>query len=143
MSEGGSRTKICFLHTALLEVYKTTKGVWEELSVLESEPDVEWLEDLSLNVDNCSAEVADYLEARKDDEASTSISMTSAWAAQHQPGMGEEYSDDGSMYHLTADLHELKTVSAALGQSMPTLSSSAYQMNRCQWFNMVQMLDTE
>ena len=83
VSEGGSRTKIRYLMTALLEVHKATKSVFEELTSVDENTDNEWLETVNMCVDTCVAEIEEYLEARKDEAESSSISITESWIRKH------------------------------------------------------------
>ena len=79
VSESGSRTKIKVLLGAMQTVYQETCDVAEKISSLSLESeDEEWLDELKINVDNCMAEVTDYLEARRDDPPSTE-SITDSW----------------------------------------------------------------
>ena len=59
VSEGGSRSKIRYLVTALLEIHKATKEVNHQILQLSdnNQVDVAWLEDVDFTVDNCMAEV--------------------------------------------------------------------------------------
>ena len=93
ISEGGSRTKITFLHGAVLEVQKAITELHDKIGALVelTEEDVTWMEDVNETVDYCSAEVKDYLEARKDDPPSEP-SITQSWVEQHNALRDDEES---------------------------------------------------
>ena len=76
VSEGGSRSKIYYLYAALLEIHKATKILCEEISELtdDDRADADWIEDVTLNVDTCVAEVNAYL---------ASGSVTESWIQAH------------------------------------------------------------
>ena len=78
VSEGGSRTKIKYLLVALVEVVNATKDVCR------GDPDQEWIEQVTMRVDTCAAEVQDYIDARKDD-APSFASLTESWVRTHAP----------------------------------------------------------
>ena len=106
ISEGGSRTKIIFLHGALLKVHAAVIEIHDKIVALSelTDEDANWMEDVSETIDFCSAEVKDYLEARKDDEASTEASMTSSWVNKHRGSVSEaEVAEDE--LNLPADLY--------------------------------------
>ena len=73
VSESGSRTRIRFLHDALLKVHQAVKDTCAELADLTPPEalDIEWLEKVNYVVESCSSEVHEYLEARKEDSASS------------------------------------------------------------------------
>ena len=80
VSEGGSRTKIKHLHPILISKYNEVKDLCLEISRLSNEDTTSWLEEVEMRVDSCTADVNDYLEARKDDPAST---YTESWIHNH------------------------------------------------------------
>ena len=92
VSEGGSRTKIKYLHDALLSVHLAVQDTCKELAALTPPQalDIEWLEKVNYAVESCSAEVLDYLDARKDEPASSAPSMTSSWVETHRAGKGKD-----------------------------------------------------
>ena len=92
ISECGSRTKIKYLLTALLEVQKAAKKLCNELSCLVEEPDVEWMEEVDHTVDTCVSEVQEYIDSRRDDAAS-SASITGSWIREHGPNLAGERND--------------------------------------------------
>ena len=86
VSEGGSRSKLRYLVTALSEVHKATTTVNNEILQLTGNDsiDVAWMEDVNFNVDDAVSEVQDYLEARANEPSSTP-SMTESWIRNHSP----------------------------------------------------------
>ena len=79
VSEGGSRTKIRFLHEKLKETFAELSTVAKDIYQLTKEfDDEDWLAVETIRVDNITAEVVDYLEARKDDAPSDN-SLTESW----------------------------------------------------------------
>ena len=86
VSEGGSRSKLRYLVTALSEVHKATIAVNNEVLQLSGNDvsDVAWMEDVNFTVDDAVSEVHDYLEARENDPESTP-SMTDSWIREHNP----------------------------------------------------------
>ena len=116
ISEGGSRTKIKYLHQALLKVHESVKDVCAKITQLTelSALDVEWLERVDHVVDCCTAEVEEYFEARKDDEASTTVSMTNSWVAANAAGTGEEATEDEALEQDLAELDALADTTAGI-----------------------------
>ncbi len=84
VSEGGSRTRLRYLLSCLLEVQKAVKLISSEILQLSGndQADIAWLEDVNFTVDDCASEVHGYFEARKDDPESDP-SMTESWAYKH------------------------------------------------------------
>ena len=83
VSEGGSRTRIRFLHDRLTEIYKEVCAIAEEIHRRTNDhADEEWLNAERVRYDECSAEVTDYLESRKDEAPSTE-SLTESWVNKH------------------------------------------------------------
>ena len=78
VSEGGSRTKIKYLFSALEEKYKEVGQLCVKIESLTDEEDTCWLEEVKMRFDSCAADVYDYLEARKDDPPSTSPNFTAS-----------------------------------------------------------------
>ena len=105
MNEGGSRTKITFLKSALVEVLEAIKSSFEELLAISEDTDTAWIEEVTFNADTCIAEVEDYIDARKDDSAS-STSLTESWVKKHKPRITHDYVDETSSY-LTDDVAEI------------------------------------
>ena len=105
LSEGGSRTKIKYLHSAMIEVHNATKAICEQINVLMDSDDTDWIEEVDLNVDTCTAEVNEYLEARKDDAESSVRSFTESWVRKHEP--------EANVADLAASLADLTTVARA------------------------------
>ena len=91
----GSRTKIKYLLSSMLEVFNATKEVCNELTSLTVDPDQEWFEEVSMRVDTCAADVRDYIDSRRCDPASTSASMTNSWIEKHAPNMAIPYEQNG------------------------------------------------
>ena len=89
VSEGASRTKVRYLLSSLLDVSVSLQEVCEEISLITQGREVqwhvaneEWLETEKKRVDACAANVNEYLEARRDDPASTA-SFTDSWVKKH------------------------------------------------------------
>ena len=84
VSEGGSRTRLQYLLSCLLEVQKAVKLISSEILQLSGndQADIAWLEDVNFTVDDCASEVHGYLDARKNDPESDP-SMTESWAYKH------------------------------------------------------------
>ena len=78
VGEGGSRSKIEFLVSALIEVQKAMQGVCEELMTIATDTDSEYLDNENLRIDTCIAEAKEYLERRKNDPPSTG-SLCESW----------------------------------------------------------------
>ena len=72
---------------ALLTVFDELTGVCNLIASCNGGEDDEFnnLEELRMEVDDCRALVADYLERRREDPPS-SDSLTASWVAKHQPG---------------------------------------------------------
>ena len=115
VSEGGSRSKIRYLVTALLEIHKATKEVNHQILQLSdnNQVDVAWLEDVDFTVDNCMAEVYDYLDARVDDPSSVP-SITESWVQNHSPQADLLPGDDERFFDAPPD-------------TMPVSGSQAYE----------------
>ena len=79
VSEGGSRTKISFLFDALKGKFEEVKITCEEIASLTDDEESAWFEEVQINFDMCSADVHDYLEARKAEPPSTAPSFTASW----------------------------------------------------------------
>ena len=91
VSESGSRRKINALLAALMQVFEETQQVCERIAVLSEETDeLNCLEEVRANIDECVADAKDYLEERADDPASIS-SFTSSWV--RKCGINEEITD--------------------------------------------------
>ena len=91
---------------ALVEVVNATKDVCR------GDPDQEWIEQVTMRVDTCAAEVQDYIDARKDD-APSFASLTESWVRSHTPaGARSEngYADNiiSNMAHQRIRLRDLK-----------------------------------
>ena len=91
VDESAGRRRIQLLLEALLTVYQELIGVCNLISTMNGGEDDPFndLEEIRIDVDDCSALVAEYLERRRDDPPS-SDSMTASWVARHQPGNFEE-----------------------------------------------------
>ena len=91
IANNGSRTKIRHLHKALLDVYEDVKDVCSQIAQVTTPTnlDIEWEAKLRNVIDECSAVVEEYLESRKDDDISTTLSMTESWVKRHSASTGE------------------------------------------------------
>ena len=69
VDERGSRTRLQYLLTALLEVQKQANLITSEILVLSENgsADISWQEDVTFTVNDCASVVHSYLESRKDD----------------------------------------------------------------------------
>ena len=78
IAENGSRTKVCGLLNLLFKVHENARKDNAKVTELTEHAleDVEWIDDIDLAVDNCKVDVETYLEARKDDAPSSSVSRT-------------------------------------------------------------------
>ena len=82
--EGGCRTRLRFLVSALLEVHRATQTINDEILQLSEndQVDISWIEDVNFLVYDCISEVHEYLEARKDDPPSNP-SIAESWVQKH------------------------------------------------------------
>ena len=87
--DGLSRTKIKFLLTALYECYRLLEADCNELFALMSTPDVEWLEEVKSSIDECAADVTEYLTLHEADSVSSGKSFTDSWVQKHAPNIQE------------------------------------------------------
>ena len=82
----------------LQKVYGELEKVCEEISELSEEYDSKNdLEDVRFEVDSCAATVAEYLEATRDDPASSNSSIALSWVKKHAKRFGGGYEEDGSV----------------------------------------------
>ena len=114
VSDGGSRSRITFLHGALIKVFQSVEETCTKIAELSdnSTLDIEWLEQVRCVVDHCTAEVMEYLDARKDDAPSTVASMTASWIDRHQPGKDDKIVSEEDLETLTLekDIAEMKAM---------------------------------
>ena len=130
VSEYGSRTKIKYLLEALHSVHEATKTVCEEISSLTDSADAGWIEEVNLTVDTCTAEVHEYLEARKDDASSESRSSTESWVRKHEAETPGDEDAEEEMRHLITGMGSLSTSgipagSTSLGKVIPSENTTA------------------
>ena len=105
INEGGSRTKVKYLLTAMMGVHKAAKELSEEFDTLAAEPDLDWIEELNLRVDTCIGEVQDYISSRQNEPASCA-SLTGSWVRRHAPG-NTELEEQHDIYQLSGDVANL------------------------------------
>lgn len=139
ISEGGSRTKIKFLMTATYSVLRTLITECEELFQLMTEPDSEWLEDVKTTVDECAAEVSEYLENRRQDAPSTTDSLTDSWVRQYEPDHPGKDADPTAIIDQMAGMQITETPEASkefpvpytsydTGSAIPQISTTTYSL---------------
>ena len=93
VAERGSRRKIDFLRRALLDVREATKELFQKLvRVLEEPalhglevPESQWMDEINERVDNCVAEIEQYLDDMEERPDSSKESITRSWIKKHTP----------------------------------------------------------
>ena len=134
VSESGSRTRIKFLHEAMLEVYRALKVSFNKLSELVDTPEYDWLESIDASVGVCTAEVSEYIESRRDDPSSTS-SLTDSWVKKHSPRITYDdtpkplLSEDGSEVYDTELLDLLNRQSPPVDEASTLPSQNRHAFN--------------
>ena len=126
VGEGGSRSKIEFLVSALIEVQKAMQGVCEELMTIATDTDSEYLDNENLRIDTCIAEAKEYLERRKNDPPSTG-SLCESWVQKHN-AVNDFVSEDDAVSDVTKGFAGNIVWSAARQVrivSIPVLEASA------------------
>ena len=99
VSEGGSRTKIQFLQDKLIGLLGEVTSIAEEIHRRTNDyADEEWINTERERVDECTAEVSEYLEARKDDDPSSKESFTKSWLKKHAKEATAEVSSEFDEY---------------------------------------------
>ena len=84
MEQGKGRRATELLMKCLQSVYEELEQVCTEISDLSEDYDeLNNLEDIRFEVETCAASVAEYLERRKDDPASSTSSVALNWVRQH------------------------------------------------------------
>ena len=100
--------------------------VHEELCSLLVEPDTEWIDDVTMAVDNCVADVEEFLELWKEKSASESITQT--WIDRHTPRFTGDVLDESSSVGSMKAAPEFETVpSIVTAMHGMTLSDMATQ----------------
>ena len=103
LSEGGSRSKITFLLQKLNETFAEVSVIANEIhDTTQDYADQEWLSIKQIRVDDVSAEVDEYLEARKDD-APSEDSLTESWINKHSIRYEPSFSESDSGADKLAD----------------------------------------
>ena len=82
VEDGGSRSQVIFLISALEKVQQALQTVCDELVTLDPDTDSEWLDTENLRIDTCISEAKAYLERRRDDPPSTE-GLADSWVKKH------------------------------------------------------------
>ena len=131
VGEGGSRSKIEFLVSALIEVQKAMQGVCEELMTIATDTDSEYLDNENLRIDTCIAEAKEYLERRKNDPPSTG-SLCESWVQKHN-AVNDFVLEDDAVSDVTKGFAGMRAgddtnVETSYGQQQDKSGSSVSQV---------------
>ena len=95
VADNGGRRATKMMIDALEKVYAELEKVCEEISLATDEDDdLNDLEDIRFNVENCVAVASEYLEATKDDPASETSSIALSWVKKHVGRFGIHEEED-------------------------------------------------
>ena len=135
LSEGGSRSKITFLLQKLNETFSEVSVIANEIhDTTQDYADQEWLSIEQIRVDDVSAEVHEYLEARKDD-APSEDSLTESWINKHsiryEPSFSESDSGADKLANQMAstELEDMRQKGAILRTHQPVHDGEQHGAN--------------
>ena len=107
INDNASRSKIKYLATCLYECYRLLQHDCEELFSLMDTPDSEWLEDVKSGIDECLADVSEYISAHQDESTSSGNSFTDSWARKHAPMYRGDAEVEGAVADVTSEMEGL------------------------------------
>ena len=128
IKDNASRSKIKYLATCLYECFRLLQHDCDELFSLMETPDSEWLEDVKSGIDECLADVSEYISAHQDDSTSSGNSFTDSWARKHAPMYRGGAEGVGAVADVTSEMEGLTLEgtesSNALKQPQPSTEVS-------------------